>query len=107
MPCGHLSGGIWGLDRHPRMGIRGAVPHGERWRSLMTAGSSTDPAQDAVVLNWQRSTFCTATGCVEVALAREAVYVRDSGSESGQMIVVSFSAWRDLLRGVRAGLLDP
>jgi hypothetical protein len=73
----------------------------------MTAGSSADPAKETMALVWQRSTFCTASGCVEVASAEGTVYVRDSESvNDGRMIAAPLSAWQAFLSSVRSGEFD-
>jgi Domain of unknown function (DUF397) len=44
-------------------------------------------------LRWQRSTFCTNTGCVEVAFRGDAVLVRDSENPLGSALVISLENW--------------
>jgi hypothetical protein len=49
---------------------------------------------NAANLQWRKSTFSTAAGnCVEVALAVEAVAVRDSKNTSGPTLAFPASSW--------------
>jgi Domain of unknown function (DUF397) len=80
----------------------------------MTASSTADPGMGAKASSyvhnfptWRRSTFSGGTNCVEVALAGEAIYIRDSKSPvDGQMLATSLSSWQALLNRIRAGELS-
>lgn len=54
-------------------------------------------------LVWQRSTFCSESGCVEVAVSGGTVLLRNSESPDGPVLQCSDSVWRVFLRGVMAG----
>jgi hypothetical protein len=76
-------------------------------RSLMAVDSLADSAIGIFNLVWQRSTFCTANGCVEVAFAKDGdVYLRDSESGSDSRLAVTVSSWRDFVRKARSGIFD-
>jgi hypothetical protein len=55
-------------------------------------------------LAWERSSFCSDSACVEVAIERDAVYVRNSESPDN---VVRFTRreWKIFAQGVAAGQL--
>lgn len=79
----------------------------------MTASSTADPGREAKApsyvhnfLTWRRSTFSGGTNCVEVALAKRAVYIRDSKSSvDSQILATSLSSWQALLDRIRTGEL--
>jgi Domain of unknown function (DUF397) len=54
-----------------------------------------DPGSGSLV--WRRSTFCTATACVEVAFSGSTVLVRDSESPDGPILKCSDSVWHAFL----------
>jgi hypothetical protein len=56
-------------------------------------------------LPWQRSSFCSAQGCVEVAsLPDGQKALRDSkAGDSGAILVFSAEEWASFIGGVRAG----
>lgn len=58
-----------------------------------------------IPLVWQRSTFCTESGCVEVAAYGRTVLVRDSESPDGPVLQCSDLAWRVFLSGAVDGNL--
>jgi hypothetical protein len=53
---------------------------------------------------WRRSSRCESHNCVEVALVRGGVLVRDSGAPDGPVVEVDGAAWRAFCTGLRAGL---
>ena len=54
---------------------------------------------------WRRSTFCTDSGCVEVAFSGSTVLVRDSDPRGGQVLKCSGSMWRVFLRAAMTEML--
>jgi hypothetical protein len=75
----------------------------------MTAGATAGPRLDTTVpsyvhesLSWRRSTYSAGTNCVEVAIAKEVVLVRDSRSlDNGQVLTASLSSWQAFLNKIR------
>jgi hypothetical protein len=57
-------------------------------------------------LRWQRSTYCSNNGCVEVARAGRTVQVRDAKDPDGPQLAVSVDAWREFIASVKRGDLD-
>ena len=60
------------------------------------------PDQVGSSLVWRRSTFCTDTGCVEVAFSGSTVLVRDSKFPDGPVLKCSDSVWHAFLYAVVA-----
>lgn len=56
-------------------------------------------------LHWQRSSFCSANSCVEVAsLPNGGMAVRDGkASEVSPVLIFTAEEWTSFLSGVRAG----
>lgn len=51
---------------------------------------------------WRKSTYSNADGnCVEVAVGRLAVAVRDSKHPTGPVLTFAAAEWQEFLRGVR------
>ena len=75
----------------------------------MTAGATASPGRDTTApayvhesLSWRRSTYSAGTNCVEVAIAKEAVLVRDSRSlDNGKVLIASLSSWQAFLNRIR------
>jgi hypothetical protein len=63
-----------------------------------------DPGGSSLV--WRRSTFCTESGCLEVAYSGDVVFIRDSQSPGDTPLKLSFSTWRAFLRAAGAGECD-
>ncbi len=61
------------------------------------------PDQVGGSLVWRRSTFCTATGCVEVAFSGSTVLVRDSEFPDSPVLKCSASVWQAFLCAAVAG----
>jgi hypothetical protein len=64
------------------------------------------PALDHAGTTWRKSSFSGAnggTGCVEVAVVRGGIAVRDTKDRARPPHVHSAPAWREFLAGVRAG----
>jgi Domain of unknown function (DUF397) len=45
-------------------------------------------------LLWRKSSSCTPSECVEVAITRDRVFIRDSKDRSGPVLEVSRDDWR-------------
>ena len=57
-------------------------------------------------LAWQRSSFCTANGCVEIAVQGGLVAVRDSKRADSPVLTYDRDEWISFVRGVKAGEFD-
>jgi hypothetical protein len=55
---------------------------------------------------WQRSSFCDAGSCVEVADDGAEWRVRDGKNPGGAMLVFDRSEWAAFVAGVKAGEFD-
>lgn len=60
-------------------------------------------SQQQRFLPWRKSTASGSGGCVEVAMAGEAIFVRDSKNPSGSTLKFSETEWDAFLVGARAG----
>ncbi|MBV9858005.1 MAG: DUF397 domain-containing protein [Streptosporangiaceae bacterium] len=57
---------------------------------------------------WRKSRASADQGsCVEVATERSSVLVRDSRDKAGAIAVFTLPQWRDLLKRIRGGELEP
>jgi Domain of unknown function (DUF397) len=56
---------------------------------------------------WRRSSYCTDTTCVEVAMEPTAVAVRDSKQPAGAVLRFTPAEWRAFVSGVRNGEFEP
>jgi hypothetical protein len=55
-------------------------------------------------MRWKKSSKCASSGaCVEVAIGRDRVAVRDSKVVTGPILVFSRAAWTDFVRALRVG----
>jgi hypothetical protein len=54
-------------------------------------------------LQWRRSSACTETTCVEVAIDLPVVLVRDSKDPNGPVLRFTTDEWSAFLAGVTAG----
>jgi hypothetical protein len=61
------------------------------------------PDRGGSSLVWHRSTFCTSSGCVEVAFPGSTVLVRDSDSPDGPVLEYSDSVWHAFLHAAVTG----
>jgi uncharacterized protein DUF397 len=61
------------------------------------------PDRGGSSLVWRRSTFCSNSGCVEVAFSGSTVLVRDSESPDGPVLEYSTSVWHAFLQAAVAG----
>jgi hypothetical protein len=57
-------------------------------------------------LSWRKSSASANGDCVEVALAKDSVFVRDSKQRITDILQFTPSEWRAFLLGVRAGEFD-
>jgi hypothetical protein len=55
---------------------------------------------------WQKSTYSTVNGCVEVAFLDGLVAVRDSKDRQAQTLRFTPGEWRAFIDGVRDGEFD-
>ena len=68
----------------------------------MAAESANSPAPV-----WRKSLASDASdACVEVAIHKQSVLVRDSRNRSGVILAVTPGSWRELLARIRNGELD-
>jgi len=56
---------------------------------------------------WRRSSYCSNNGCVEVAIERDEVRVRDSKRPGSADLVYDRGEWLAFIAGVKAGEFDP
>jgi hypothetical protein len=54
-------------------------------------------------LQWRRSTRCGSSACVEVAIGRGSVFVRDSKDPKGPVLTFTAAEWSAFADGVAAG----
>jgi hypothetical protein len=59
-----------------------------------------------IPLRWQRSSYCSNGGCVEVARESRTVHVRDTHDPEGDRLVLSVEAWREFIGRIKRGDLD-
>jgi hypothetical protein len=56
-----------------------------------------------IITSWRKATASGSENCVEVALWRNAVYVRDSKDKGESILVFTPDEWDAFLTGVDAG----
>jgi Domain of unknown function (DUF397) len=77
--------------------------NGERRTCFMGTQPNCDPA-----LVWRKSRRSGASGgCVEVALSKSSVLVRDSRNDLGARLGFSLAQWRHFVRRVKNGEIPP
>jgi hypothetical protein len=59
--------------------------------------------ESSSTLQWRRSTRCGSSACVEVAIGRESVLVRDSKDPQGPVLTFTAAEWAAFTEGVAAG----
>ncbi|WP_322752383.1 DUF397 domain-containing protein [Frankia sp. Cas3] len=66
------------------------------------------PTIDAETADWRKSSYSNGAGgmCVEVAVADEGVFVRDSKNPSGPVLAFTGGEWEAFLAGARDGEFD-
>ncbi len=62
--------------------------------------NATAPA-DSPDPNWQRSSFCSSTTCVEVSSDGQVVRVRDSKRSDSPVLTFDGDEWREFIAGVK------
>jgi hypothetical protein len=60
-------------------------------------------SEHGTTLHWQRSTYCSSNGCVEVARTSDTVHVRDTKDPEGPRLTVPVDAWREFIASVKRG----
>ena len=68
--------------------------------------SSKCSTSHCVETKWVRSTRCANGGCVEMADTEYEVLVRDSKNPDGPVLRYTRAEWRDFVAGVKAGEFD-
>jgi hypothetical protein len=61
---------------------------------------------DSSIPQWRKSTYSSASGCVEVAFLEDQIAVRDSKDRNGPVLVFTLGEWAAFLSGVRSGEFD-
>jgi Domain of unknown function (DUF397) len=61
--------------------------------------------QDLATVNWRKSSWSAANGCVEVAFVDGGVLVRDSKDPGGPVLRFTTHEWQVFLLGVHGGEL--
>jgi Domain of unknown function (DUF397) len=64
---------------------------------MLEAGSS---------LRWRRASRCESGACVEVAVQRDGVALRDSKQPDSAHLTFAPEQWRDFIAGIRSGEFD-
>ncbi|WP_245666007.1 DUF397 domain-containing protein [Actinoplanes subtropicus] len=57
-------------------------------------------------LDWQKSSYCGNTTCVEVAFSPAFVAIRDSKNVEQPALILSYQEWAALKAGINAGEFD-
>jgi hypothetical protein len=52
---------------------------------------------------WQKSSYCGTSACVEVAMTSDAVLVRDSKNPQGAPLAFTTDEWDAFVTGIKAG----
>jgi hypothetical protein len=68
--------------------------------------SSWDGDLEAKPVHWRRSSYCGNSSCVEVAIERDQIRVRDSKHLIGAVLVYDRGEWLTFIAGVKAGEFD-
>jgi Domain of unknown function (DUF397) len=55
---------------------------------------------------WFKSSYSGGNGCVEVAVGRDRVAVRDSKDRGGPILLFTSDEWKAFLAGARDGTFD-
>lgn len=56
--------------------------------------------------NWKKSTFCSASTCVEVSLTSEEIGVRDGKRADSAVLSFTRNEWVAFVLGVKSGEFD-
>lgn len=57
-------------------------------------------------LCWRKSSFSSQGDCVEIAVVRDQIFVRDSKVPDGPVLEFTRSEWAALADGIKAGEFD-
>jgi hypothetical protein len=57
-------------------------------------------------LTWRRASFCTSSGCVEVASTGDTIAVRDSKDPDSPILTYDRAEWHAFVAGVKNGEFD-
>lgn len=57
-------------------------------------------------LRWRMASFCHPSGCVEVAIEPDSVYVRNSRRPAQEPLVFDHAEWKAFVLGVRNNEFD-
>jgi hypothetical protein len=52
---------------------------------------------------WRRSTHCDTNSCVEVAIADEGVFIRNSRESEGSVLTFTRAEWDAFVAGIKDG----
>jgi hypothetical protein len=72
----------------------------------MTAKGIHVATQELNEDGWFKSSFCGSGACVEVAIAGEAIRMRDGKAPSEPFLAFSRDSWAAFVSGVRSGEFD-
>lgn len=56
---------------------------------------------------WRRSTYCADSTCVEIAVAGDEMFMRDSKNKSQPFIRFDQTAWQQFVQGINNGEFRP
>lgn len=62
---------------------------------------------EASEFKWRRSSLCSASGCVEVAITDDQVAMRDTKDHLGSILKFDRVEWSEFLAGALRGEFDP
>ena len=62
--------------------------------------------EDPTEGGWYKSSFCGSGACVEVAIARDVIRMRDGKAPSDPSLAFSRDSWAAFVSGVRSGEFD-
>jgi len=57
-------------------------------------------------LGWRKASFCAASGCVEVAIEPDSVYVRNSRNPGQEPLIFDHAEWNAFILSVRNNEFD-
>jgi hypothetical protein len=91
------------------------VAHATDWHLLRLVLTSVQPSAEGSTMGdgrrphlaWRKSTYSAASGCVEVAVSGDLIYVRDSKLPSGPVLAFTEHEWKAFVMGAKIGEFDP
>ena len=86
-------------------GTRLAVLHGATLKEYVAVPEAVVGDTHEVPLNWRKSGRCDSASCVEVAVTRGRVGVRDGKDPNGAVLWFTPEEWTAFMAGVRDGAL--